>query len=273
MARPAWVWVASLFFACSEGAPVPAREASCGTLFGRPNAKTGLDATQCQPRCACGGAVFEPPDYDEAFVAALSTAWVLDKPYPNVDADPYASPPPDADAPDTVCAVVPGVAGAVGPRPYTLVTYVSEAEAHDAGAFVTHFGACGVCSPLTNLAVYIREPDLTGPVRECGLTSKTLEAHVACLRALGFDEPCAQIWYWNTLNTRSACLGACLAALNAPYHDETGALNECLACDERESGPIFKAVAGRTRRNSGLPNAMCRPCSEVRPLVHAYPSD
>jgi len=37
-----------------------------------------------------------------------------------------------------------------------------------------------------------------------------------------------------------------------------------------QSGPVFKAVAGRTRRNSGLPNALCRPCSEVRPLVHAY---
>jgi hypothetical protein len=39
---------------------------------------------------------------------------------------------------------------------------------------------------------------------------------------------------------------------------------------EVQSGPVFKAVAGRTRRNSGLPNALCRPCSEVTPLEHSY---
>jgi hypothetical protein len=44
----------------------------------------------------------------------------------------------------------------------------------------------------------------------------------------------------------------------------------CLLCGETQSGPVFKAVAGRTRRNSGLPKALCRPCSEVRPLVRAY---
>lgn len=44
----------------------------------------------------------------------------------------------------------------------------------------------------------------------------------------------------------------------------------CIQCDEDRSGPVFKIVAGRTRRNSGLPNAICRPCSEVQPLVHDY---
>jgi hypothetical protein len=36
------------------------------------------------------------------------------------------------------------------------------------------------------------------------------------------------------------------------------------------SGPVFKAVAGRTRRNTGIASALCRPCSEVRPLLHDY---
>ncbi|MCU1282383.1 MAG: hypothetical protein JWM53_5929, partial [bacterium] len=49
-----------------------------------------------------------------------------------------------------------------------------------------------------------------------------------------------------------------------------GTLNACLQGDEDQSGPVFEAVAGRTRRNSGLPNATCRPCSEVQPLVPAY---
>jgi len=37
------------------------------------------------------------------------------------------------------------------------------------------------------------------------------------------------------------------------------------------SGPVFKAVAGRTRRNSGLASALCRPCESVYPLEHVYP--
>ncbi len=49
-----------------------------------------------------------------------------------------------------------------------------------------------------------------------------------------------------------------------------GSLSPCIACDEDKSGPVFKAVAGRTRRNSGIPNAICRPCDQVQPLVHDY---
>ena len=77
-------------------------------------------------------------------------------------------------------------------------------------------------------SVYMKENDLTTPVRSCGILNGTFQTNVVCLQTLGFDLPCAQ------------------------------------------SGPVFKAVSGRTRRNSGLPNALCRPCSEVRPLVHAY---
>ena len=50
-----------------------------------------------------------------------------------------------------------------------LVSYDSYADALDAGAHVTHTGRCGLCSPLQDLAVYMREPDLTDLVRQCGL--------------------------------------------------------------------------------------------------------
>ena len=133
-----------------------------------------------------------------------------------------------------------------------------------------HFGRCGVCSPLTDLAVYVREPDLAGPVRACGLSSADHAADVACLEALGFDRPCAEVWAYDTANTRAKCLDVCMAELGKPYHLPDGSLNPCIQCDEEQSGPVFKAIAGRTRRNSGLANALCRPCGEVRPLVHAY---
>ena len=69
-------------------------------------------------------------------------------------------------------------------------------------------------------------------------------------------------------HTRSKCLSACLLYLDDPYNLADGRLNPCIQCDEDESGPVFKDVAGRTRRNSGIPNAICRPCAEVQPLVH-----
>ena len=243
----------------------------CAALFGRPNANTGLTTDQCKPSCACGEA-YAPPTYDSAFIDALVSDWTLTAPFAPIDTDPYASPAPPPDPPDTVCAVLPQAPPGTVPRSYTLVTYPSIDAARAAGASPTHYGHCGVCSTLANLAVYIREEDLGAKARACGFVGLTDggPANVACLEAIGFDHPCAQAWYWDTLNTRNHCLGICLATPAAPYQEPDGALNPCIQCDEDQSGPIFKAVAGRTRRNSGLPNALCRPCAEVRPLVHSY---
>ena len=127
-------------------------------------------------------------------------------------------------------------------------------------------------SSLANLAVYIRNPDLTNPVRDCGIKGMSggMDENIACLQAIGFDLPCAQIWYYNTANTRAKCLNPCLTALNRPYHLPDGSPNKCIQCDEEKSGPVFKAVSGRTRRNSGLPTALCRPCETISPIIHIY---
>jgi hypothetical protein len=109
-------------------------------------------------------------------------------------------------------------------------------------------------------------------VRACGIESAgDLDANVACLEGLGFTPPCAQIWGYNTAHTRAQCLDDCLALIDAPYHEPDGALNACLACDEAKSGPVFKAIAGRTRRNTGIASALCRPCDEVARIAHDYP--
>ncbi|MGZ3448793.1 MAG: hypothetical protein ACXVEF_04300 [Polyangiales bacterium] len=267
----------SIAVACKHDEATAANDAGtdtptdgCALLFGTPNDQTGLGPDMCRPECACGKNVFSPPTYDEAFVRALRDDWKLATPIPEITSDPYAGPAPSEDPPDTVCGVLPQGDPATKPRPYTLVTYPSEAAAKAAGAAVTHFGRCGACSPLNDLAVYIEQNDLTAPVRTCGIESDGGTANVACLTKLGFDQPCAEIWAYNTAHTKSVCLDVCIANLGRPYHTEDGALNDCIQCDETKSGPVFKAVAGRTRRNSGLPNALCRPCSEVRPLVHVY---
>ena len=39
---------------------------------------------------------------------------------------------------------------------------------------------------------------------------------------------------------------------------------------EDRSGPVFKAVAGRTRRNSGIQSSIPRPSEQVAHVVHDY---
>ena len=253
--------------AASSGDGGPDAAAPCTVLFGSPNAKTGLDPDQCQPACVCGGQDFTPPVYDAAFIQSLITDWAITTPYAPLTSDPYDAGAPASDPAGTVCAVLPQGSSGQTPRPYTLVTYASEAAAEAAGAKVTHFDHCGVCSTLANLAVYMANDDLTAPVRNCGLDPPT---EVSCLQQLGFDLPCSQAWAYDTDNTRSVCLDTCVPVLYDPYNTPDGALNPCIQCDEDQSGPVFKAVAGRTRRNSGIPNAICRPCGQVQPLVHAY---
>lgn len=240
------------------------------TLFGRPSPNTGLDASVCTDTCPdCDGGPFSAAIVDEAFLEGLRT-WTLLDPPPPLAEDPYAAPPPmPGDAAQGVCAVV--VVSRTD-RTYRLETFPSAQEAALAGAVMTHDGPCGLCSDLGSLAVYAGVGDLTQPVRACGLEGmfQGIERNLACLQEIGFNEACASIWYWNTVHTRERCQETCLRLLNAPYHDPDGSLNPCLQCDEALSGPVFKAVAGRTRRNSGLATALCRPCHEVRPIIHEY---
>jgi len=243
----------------------------CHGLFGNPTAKTGLSRGECSPECVYASSTFTPPVYDAGFIQSLIVNWIASTPYPPLTSDPYDGGVGDDDPPAMVCALLPDPDASASPRNYSLVTYESADAAAGAGAKVTHFGHCGVCSTLTNLAVYIRENDLVAPVRACGEGAiGNLDADVSCLEGLGFDLPCAEAWAYDTQHTSNVCLSVCVADLSAPYNVADGGLDPCIACDENQSGPVFKQIAGRTRRNSGLPNAICRPCSQVQPLVHSY---
>ncbi len=242
---------------------------SCVALYGAPGEKAGLGPDQCGRGCDCSDEPWSLPAYTDEEVATWRT-WTLAEPWPLLPQDPYASPAPTPAPEGTVCAVLPD---AQTPGTYSLSTFPSRANADAAGAMTTHRGACAACSTLADLATYVSIPDLTGPVRECGLknlSGDSPEETLACLEDLGFTPACAQIWAFNTENTRKACLGPCLANLNRPYNLPDGALNACLQCDEDESGPVFKAFAGRTRRNSGLASAICRPCDTVFRVTHDY---
>jgi len=238
-------------------------------MFGSPVAATGLGADRCRPD-ACAG--FVPPAYSAAFIQALVDDWTIEVPFADLTSDPYAEPAPATPPDDAVCAVEPVDPAGTQPRRYRLAEFASLDAAMAADAHPTNYGACGVCSTLSNLAVYMREIDLGQLVRQCGVDHSDLDGDIACLEAIGFDHPCAQIWAYNTGHTRDVCLATCLVNFDAPYNNPDGTLNDCLQCDEDMGGAWFKAIAGRTRRNSGLANAICRPCGEVQPLVHDYGS-
>ena len=76
------------------------------------------------------------------------------------------------------------------------------------------------------------------PVRACASAADD----VACLEGLGFERPCAQIWAYNTTNTRNQCLEVCLDNFASAYNQPDGSLNPCLQCDEDRSGPVFLAT-------------------------------
>ena len=175
--------------------------------------------------------------------------------------------------PETTSGTVCGVRFEADQIHYRLATFSNAAAAHTAGFAVTHFGACGTCSTLQDLAVYVEKPDLTAPARKCG--SKGATASLKCLKVLGFSTACAQTWLYNVENTRRQCFSVCvwswIEGEKPTYND--GRLNACLQCDEDRSGPVFKAVAGRTRRNSGIHSSIPRPNDEIAPVVHDYVPD
>ena len=216
---------------------------------------------------ACASAPAPPPPtaVDPKLLAALRAAVPLNS--IGVGEDPYstwAGRTPPRPPPDTVC----GVRFEADRVHYRLETFGSPTEADRAGFRVTHTGGCGACSTLQDLAVYLERPDLTAPVRRCGMQPGTL----SCIEALGFSHACAKIWDFNVQNTKRECFGVCMRSWmsSEPSTKPDGKLNECLQCDEDRSGPVFKTVAGRTRRNSGIRSSIPRPDEQVAHVVHDY---
>jgi len=269
-------------------------EAGRHTLFGLPPENGPITEACCMPTCT----YFEDgqlrtwtaPQYTVEDLQALRDDWELAEPWPVFEENELAPPPADVPIEQGVCAVLPRFDlknGEGSPMPYDLVDYETRNEAEQEGAMVTHSGKCGACSSLRNLAVYIANPNLTEPVRRCGITGLIDRdlSRLACIASLGFDLPCAQAWDINTRNTQKECLRVCgepgarKRPGNKPYDcnpegfvpDDINLVNSCLACDEEYSLRLFRDAAGRSRRNSGLPSPICRTCIDVRRIEHRYP--
>lgn len=163
---------------------------------------------------------------------------------------------------------------------YSLRTFagtLEEAQSQD--LYVTHAGACGACSSLQDLYVYLFKGE---QVREgatlCGIRGfGSTEDGIQCFQELGFSRSCAAAWQYNTVTTREFCIDQCAdfylnsKSPNGPPPE--CALDPCIECDEIIAGPIFKRFAGRTRRSSGLLSSIARNCSELVPIPQTDPCE
>ena len=259
MKRLAFLSILSIVLYLSSGC----KKDNCESkLFGIPVSNTGLDNSMCTSICECEGIDSKSFSQEEL---NLMRSYTNSDSIPEILDDPYDDPVPQKQ--ESVCAVVIEDRNS---KTYHLETFPNKETAKNAGAILTHIDACGACSGLQDLSVYAENLDLGADVRNCALTNltKPIDSVIACLQTLGFTKPCAQIWAYNTKNTQRECFEVCIS--NNTYNNEDGTLSECLQCDEDKSGPVFKAVAGRTRRNTGIANAICRFCEEVEVIEHNY---
>ncbi len=242
-------------------------------FFGSPIKETGLSTSECKPICNCKN--FVANTFTEQDIENLKS-WKLSQPIELLPSNPYGSPLPSQEG--GVCAVI--IENSIE-KTYRLQNFENEQQANEASAIVTHYGPCKQCSSLEDLAVYIETPTLGEVVRRCALENLLTPFNdlITCIEDIGFSSPCAQIWAFNAKNTQKKCLDICLEEIvreilfneTPKFNNTDGSLGACIECDEIKSGPIFKAYAGRTRRNSGLPSAICRTCDEVKIVQHNYP--
>jgi hypothetical protein len=133
----------------------------------------------------------------------------------NITCNPYdtqytgepceTTPPQDPDLielwEEAVCGVIYSTTNLDGnqcPAEYSLQSFRNKEEADAAGATLTHWGACGVCSTTQDLAVYIENVDLTTLGVECSVAAifGEFEDGVRCYMRAGYTRvrdsvPCA----------------------------------------------------------------------------------
>jgi hypothetical protein len=165
---------------------------------------------------------------------------------------------------DAVCAYV--YSGNCPENSYEMVTFASaEAAAAAKNAFVTHVGACGLCSTTQDLAVYL-QTDFTTAGKVCATKAlHNAQKGQECYESLGLTPECAKIWNFDGIFDGQTCMTSCVAHLNDPNNGPAPqcTLNACLQCDEDKAGPIFSQFAARTRRRSGLVSEIIRDCSSI----------
>ncbi len=283
-----------------EGAPPDAGAAPDASasgpvrgLFGIVFPMTGLSEAQCKPeqmRRAVDAATGEQQEryftglYTTAQIERLrSMVLVSDSPHFSklpflptaLDDSPWNhlehyAPPPAG----TVCGLK--IVSRPGEEPvrYALDTYESKAAAEADGARVTHQGNCGHCSSMLDLAALLSLPGRAEKMRKCALKELSGEGKVGvlnCVAQFALSEGCTMAWYYNSLQTRTACLSDCIYYAEAVHHLQDGSLNECMLCNNEKIDDVFNVIVGR--RDHGQPISLCRELPEEEWICHNYADD
>ena len=77
---------------------------------------------------------------------------------------------------------------------------------------------------------------------------------------VGFTDACNDCWTDNVMCDQVHCKYTCLWAIGTGQRNnrEDGALNPCLACDERMCGTNVTLCAGANRRRAGIKTDIAR---------------
>ena len=145
-----------------------------------------------------------------------------------------------------------------------LVTFPTKQDAIDAGYQVAHCGACGQCSNVEDIKIYVDTRETIAKTsKKCGVNVVlgSYEDVVDCLEdGIGFSRECTECWADNMVSTARHCLFTCMTVLftgfmarnNVEGAGDRGWLNQCLFCDEKLSGPAFVTCSGVARRRLGI---------------------
>eukprot|EP00978_Attheya_sp_CCMP212_P047715 scaffold423591_cov126-Attheya_sp.AAC.1 len=233
-------------------------------------------------------------DYTATEISTLASQVALNP--ITLSCDPYndkepcnTEPPLDVTAGD-VCGIhyetafaADGTSANCSSSSYKLMTYSSDDAAEAAGGFVTHRGACGVCSTTQDLSVYLNITDMKTEAEYCSKqVIMGFQRAVDCFVGLGMTTDCANVWVYNGIDTAKNCFVECIQNIqdvpnNGPAPECK--LNDCIKCANDKSGALFEKFAGRTERNSGILTSIARPCDmidilnqEVCPFTMPLPS-
>eukprot|EP00529_Nitzschia_sp_RCC80_P013116 CAMPEP_0113494092 /NCGR_PEP_ID=MMETSP0014_2-20120614/28930_1 /TAXON_ID=2857 /ORGANISM="Nitzschia sp." /LENGTH=588 /DNA_ID=CAMNT_0000387977 /DNA_START=321 /DNA_END=2087 /DNA_ORIENTATION=- /assembly_acc=CAM_ASM_000159 len=156
---------------------------------------------------------------------------------------------------------------------YRLVTVPSLSEAIANDQYVTHDGACGACSSLQDLAVFVDYPNL--PSRGIGCFNRMASEGfiegpgTQCYVDLGFSPQCARVLAEKQLRANTRCDANCAAfAIDGDGQLDDCGSDSCRVClDGRFITTRFEEVAGRTFRRSGLPSQTFQLCDAISTIV------
>jgi hypothetical protein len=170
-----------------------------------------------------------------------------------------------------VCAFKYAEEQACRGREYDMQTYASAEVAVAAGAYVTHSGACGVCSNAQDLGVRM---DQFGKLRSASIFCATgfainrqFPKLIQCYENIGFTDNCSLLWAHFAATNAELCAASCVPdpvtfTIKLTEEAPTCALGSCLNCSASQFEEEFNLLAGRWRsvQNSGFSDEIPYSC-------------